>query len=140
MLLFDKKALAAFKQNKIALVGLVILAASKIRPTGLSIFWKLHRLTGVFLLVMIPAHMFFMHLAQPLGHDSVVVIDRMRIGFIKLIDLLLLLAALYHGGFGLISIAKDYLHNKSRQCGVTVVVVLAMTIAGWWGFHLILKV
>ena len=26
MLLFDKKALAAFKQNKIALVGLVILA------------------------------------------------------------------------------------------------------------------
>lgn len=121
-------------------LGLVILAVSKIRPTGLSIFWKLHRLTGVFLLIMIPAHMFFMHLAQPLGHDSVVVIERMRIGFIKLIDLLLLLAALYHGGFGLVSMVKDYLHNRARQYGVAVVVVLVMTIAGWWGLRLILKV
>ncbi|MBW1783751.1 MAG: hypothetical protein JRL30_23805, partial [Deltaproteobacteria bacterium] len=67
----------------------------RIWNSGHSIFWKLQRMSGGFLLVMVPAHLLFMHLNPSAGMEAEVVIARMQNGFIKAADLLLVLAALY---------------------------------------------
>ncbi len=69
------------------------------------------------MLLMIPAHMLFMHLNPSLGHDAQTIIERMRHPFIKLVDLSLVLSVLYHGGYSLFSIGQDYLKSeKLRLC------------------------
>lgn len=90
-------------------VGLSYLVALKIWPCENSPGWKLQRITGSFLLPMIPAHLLFMHLQPAIGHDAGIILARMQFVFTKIVDLSLLATALYHGGYGLLSIAKDYL-------------------------------
>jgi succinate dehydrogenase / fumarate reductase cytochrome b subunit len=46
------------------------LVASKIRNMAGSITWKLQRISGAYLIVMIPAHLLFMHLQPAVGHET----------------------------------------------------------------------
>ena len=82
-------------------VILVYSVGSRIWHTGNSVAWRLQRITGVFLFTMIPAHMIFMHLAPAFGHESAVIIERIQNGFIKFVDLSIIVAVLFHGGYGL---------------------------------------
>jgi succinate dehydrogenase hydrophobic anchor subunit len=105
-----------------AALSLVYMVALKTWHTSISYPWKLQRISGIFLLIMIPGHFIFMHLNPTVGHDAGVVIARMQSGFIKIIDLALILVVLLHGGYGLLSIAKDYLPNRflQRMCAVII--------------------
>lgn len=120
-----------------ALSGLV---ASKIWPTGNSVAWKLQRISGGFLLVMIPAHFLFMHLQPAVGHNADVVIARMQHLFIKIIDLLLLFGGLYHGGYGLLSIVNDYIPVRTLRYACTVLIVIIMGTFVWTGMKLTLLI
>ncbi|MEW6670050.1 MAG: hypothetical protein AB1427_00020 [Thermodesulfobacteriota bacterium] len=93
-------------------VSLSYLTAVKTWPSENSFGWKLQRITGSFLLPMIPAHLLFMHLQPAVGHDAGIILARMQPVFIKLVDMALLGAGLYHGGYGLLSIIKDYLSTR----------------------------
>lgn len=108
----------------------------KIRVSGASLFWKLQRISGAFLFLMIPAHMLFMHLDPAIGRDAQVIIARMSNSFIKLIDLLLLIAVLYHGAYGLIGICQDYLSSQRVRTGSTVFIVFMTVIFAWVGIKL----
>ncbi len=114
------------------------LVASKIWNTASSLAWKLQRISGVFLLIMIPAHLLFMHLQPAIGHESNVVIARMQSKFIKFVDLTLVIAVLYHAGYGLMSILKDYLKSRLLQNGLTILIFLMMAVFGWIGIRLTL--
>jgi succinate dehydrogenase / fumarate reductase, membrane anchor subunit len=95
--------------------------------------WKLQRITGAFLLVMIPAHFLFMHLGPQIAKDAGLVALRMQNPWIKLVDSALVVSALYHGGYGLISILNDYVGSKEvRKVGAAAVIVamLATAIVG----------
>jgi len=120
----------------IASFCILFLVSEKIRTTGNSIYWRLHRITGAFLLIMVPAHLLFMHLQPSIGHDSSVIIFRMQSVFVKIVDLLLVTCALYHGSYGMLSIAKDYIESKAFQTGVAVLVICIAVVFAWVGIKL----
>jgi succinate dehydrogenase / fumarate reductase cytochrome b subunit len=107
------------------------LVASKIRNIAVSITWKLHRISAAYLIVMIPAHLLFIHLQPAVGHEAGVVIARMQSIFIKFIDLTLVIAAFYHAGYGLTAIIGDYLKPGLLQTGLACLIVLIMAVFGW---------
>jgi succinate dehydrogenase / fumarate reductase cytochrome b subunit len=116
------------------------VVASRIRNMAGSITWKLQRISGAYLMVMIPAHLLFMHLQPAVGHEAAVVIARMQNGFIKFIDLTLVVAGLYHAGYGLTAVIRDYLKSGLLQTGLTSLVVLIMAVFGWISIRLTLVI
>jgi succinate dehydrogenase / fumarate reductase cytochrome b subunit len=113
---------------------------ARIWRSGHSRFWKFQRASGVFLLVMIPAHFLFMHLNPAVGKDSAVIIARIQNGFIKIVDVTLVLAVLYHGGYGLFSVGKDYIVSRPLQILMTVLVAAVMVLFAWMGLDLIITI
>jgi succinate dehydrogenase / fumarate reductase cytochrome b subunit len=116
------------------------LVASKIRNMAGSITWKLQRISGAYLIVMIPAHLLFMHLQPAVGHEAGVVIERMQNVFIKFIDLTLVVAGLYHAGYGLTAVIRDYLKSGLLQTGLTYLIISIMAVFGWISIRLTLTI
>jgi succinate dehydrogenase hydrophobic anchor subunit len=111
-----------------------------IRRTSHRWGWKLQRITGAFLLVMVPAHFLFMHLNPQVAKDAGEVVRRMQNPWLKLVDAALVVSALYHGGYGLISMLNDYAAAKIvRGVGMAAITV-AMAIACWTGIKLIVSI
>jgi len=120
----------------IAVIGGYAFAA-RIQRLGHSQFWKFQRVSGVFLLVMIPAHFLFMHLNPAVGKDSAVIIARIQSFLVKIVDLALLLAVVYHGGYGLFSVGKDYIVSRRLQILTTALVAVVMLLSAWIGLKII---
>lgn len=121
----------------IASTSLCYLAAARIWHTKNSAAWKLQRISGSFLAIMIPAHLLFMHLQPTVGHDAALIIERMQNVFIKTVDCILVVATLYHGGYGLLSIAKDYLPSKGYQHVCAVLILILMIPFAWVAIKLL---
>ncbi|MEJ2164580.1 MAG: hypothetical protein P8X90_03555 [Desulfobacterales bacterium] len=117
------------------IAGYAFLA--RIWRLGHSQFWKFQRLSGVFLLVLIPAHFLFMHLNPAVGKDSAVIIARMQHFFVKFVDLAMVLAVVYHGGYGLFSVGKDYIVSRRLQILMTVLVAVVMVWSAWMGLKIL---
>jgi succinate dehydrogenase hydrophobic anchor subunit len=113
---------------------------ARIRDTRHAISWKIQRITGAFLFVMIPAHFIFMHLNPQVSGDAGQVTIRMQSIWIKLVDTVLVASALYHGGYGLLSILNDYTASKKVRTAGTAAVTAAMAAAAWFGIKLILLI
>jgi succinate dehydrogenase hydrophobic anchor subunit len=121
----------------LAALGLVYLVAPRTWQSAISYSWKLQRICGAFLLIMIPAHLVFMHLNHTVGHDAGIIIARMQSSFMKIVDLVLILAVLFHGGYGLLSIAKDYLSTGFLQQMCAVIIFGVMVVFAWMGVQLV---
>jgi succinate dehydrogenase hydrophobic anchor subunit len=89
---------------------------------------------------MIPAHFLFMHLNPAVGKDAAVIIARIQNGFVKIVDVTMVAAVLYHGGYGLFSVGKDYIVSRPLQILMTVVVAAVMVLFAWMGIELILTI
>jgi succinate dehydrogenase hydrophobic membrane anchor protein len=113
---------------------------ARIWRTSHGLGWKLQRITGAFLLVMVPAHFLFMHLNPQAAKDAGEVVRRMQHPWIKLVDVALLACALYHGGYGLKSILSDYIGSKEWRTAGTAAVAAAMMLAAWVGLKLIVSI
>ncbi len=121
------------------LIGAVVTFQlwNTLRSTRHSLFWIVQRITAAYLLILIPAHMLFTHLNISMAHDAAVVTQRMSMGFIKFVDITLVVAIAYHAAYGLISISKDYLENKSLYSrGLSVVIILLMGVMALWGINI----
>ena len=114
--------------------------ARKLWHSEHSIFWKLQRISGAFLLVLVPAHLLFMHLNPSVAMEASVVIGRMQSWFIKAVDLILVVAALYHGGYGLFSVLSEYLSSRILRRVLVCIVAFITFIFAWIGIRLILTV
>jgi succinate dehydrogenase cytochrome b556 subunit len=114
--------------------------ASKVWEIRHSRLWKLQRISGAFLLIMVPAHLLFMHLNPSVGKEANIVIMRMQNWFIKFVDLGLLVVVLYHAGYGLLSVARDYISFRFVRMGLTALVILVMVIFAWAGIRLTLAI
>ena len=110
----------------------------RMRETAHAKAWKLQRISGSFLLVMIPAHLLFMHLNSTVAKDPSHVIARLQNPLIKLTDIVLVLAVLYHGGYGLLSIASDYLYGRRLRKAATAAIAAVMAVFAWLGIQLLL--
>jgi len=123
-----------------ASIGVTVIALSKIRRSGAGVLWKLQRITGAYLLLMVPAHMLFMHLNPSVGRDAEMIISRMRNPLMKLVDLTLVLSVFYHGAYGLFSICQDYLPaGRTRiACGALIMGIMAWL--SWVGIRLTITI
>ena len=101
---------------------------SRLWRSGHTLYWKLQRISGAFLLVAIPAHLMFSHLNPGVAHEAQAVILRMQSLFIKVVDILLAVSALYHAGYGLFSIGADYIRSRSLRRLYTAAVVLVFAV------------
>ncbi len=101
------------------------------RPQALG--WRLHRISGVILLVMLPAHMFFMHLSFPVAHEASAVLERMRGLFMRGVDFVLLATALFHGGYGAFSVMGDYLRSRALRAFSGLVLAALVLYLAWIG-------
>lgn len=143
LMLMGDQTVSPFFFWLIVLVAAVILAyavCARIWKTGHSILWKLQRVSGAFLLVLVPAHLIFMHMNPSAGMEASVVTIRMKGFFIKVVDVALLLAALYHGGYGLSSVISEYLWSRILRMGLIVLVTLLMIISAWVGIRLTISI
>jgi len=115
----------------------VYITIAKLRTSGASLFWKLQRISGGFLLLMVPAHMLFMHLNPAMGHDAQIIIARMDNLFIKLVDFALVTCVLYHGAYGLYAIGQDYIVSPKAKIGLAVLLGCVSLIFAWMGLKVI---
>jgi succinate dehydrogenase hydrophobic anchor subunit len=113
---------------------------ARIWRLGHSRFWKFQRVSGAFLLVMIPAHFLFMHLNPAVGKDSAVIIARTQNIFVKIVDIAMVLAVVYHGGYGLYSVGKDYIVSRRLQILMTVLVAVVTVLSAWIGLKVIITI
>ncbi len=113
------------------------LVASKTWNVAAAIAWKLQRISGAYLIVMIPAHLLFMHLQPAVGHEAGIVIARMQNDFIQFVDMTLVIGVLYHAGYGLTAIIRDYLRSSLIQTGL-VLLFLMIAVLAWIGIKLTL--
>ena len=104
---------------------------------GLPPTFTLQRVTGAFLLIMIPAHLFFMHLSPEVARSSAVVADRLRLGLVQVVDTTLVAAILYHAGHGLIAMVSDYLTRGPLRILLSVVIIFLLGFFGLMGLQLI---
>lgn len=120
-------------------VGGLVLAygvGSKVWKLGHSFFWKSQRVSAGFLLVMVPAYLLFMALNLAAG----LVIGGMQRYFIQAIYLGLLVGTLYHGGYGIWSLASDYLSSRFLRTGLGLMVMLVMLIFCLLGVRAVLGI
>ncbi len=119
---------------------ITFVTVKKIKQSHASVAWKLQRISGAFLFVMIPAHMLYMHLDPITGRDAQVIIARMSSSFIKLVDFMLVCSVLYHGAYGLLGICRDYLSSRRLQVISTFSITILMAVFAWLGVNVIFSV
>jgi succinate dehydrogenase hydrophobic anchor subunit len=107
---------------------LCFAAASRILQTEHAATWKLQRITGAFLLILVPAHIVFMHLNASVAHPAPAAILRMQEIFLRVVDAALLLGVLYHGGYGLISVLGDYVASRPLRVGAGLLIAIGMAV------------
>ncbi len=108
----------------------------RIWDTPNSKLWKFQRISGGFLFVMLPAHMLFMHISYPTGHQAAVIANRMQHFPMMMMDAVLMIAVLYHAAFGVYSIIEDYLGNRFLRGGLAVLLLLLTLYFGFIGLKL----
>jgi len=111
-------------------------AARSIVTTANSIFWKLQRISGVYLLIMIPAHLVFMHLNPAIGKEAETVIARLQNPFIKAVDISLIAGTMYHAGYGLIAILLDFLPRRALRLALSILVTAVVSIFSFLAIRL----
>ena len=142
MLMGNQSVSAVFFWLIMLVAGLSLAygVASKIWAIEHSLLWKLQRITGAYLLILIPAHMLFMHLNYAMAHEANTVAMRMQNYFIKAVDISLVLVVLYHAGYGLVSLTGDYLESRTLRMGLAGLVFLVMLLFAAVGIRLTLVI
>lgn|GEM_PF-248040 len=105
-----------------------------------SLFWKLQRISGSFLLMTVPAYLLFSHLNPGLTDGAPTFIVRLQNIFVRVVTLALAVSALYHAGYGLYSIAADYVSSRTVRASVTLLVLAVFAVFAVLAFRLILSV
>ncbi len=76
-----------------------------------AIAWFFHRLTAIYLAVVLLVHFAVMHFIG----DGVLTYDKVAARLVspgwKVLDILFLYTGLYHGLYGLWNLLEDYIHN-----------------------------
>jgi succinate dehydrogenase/fumarate reductase cytochrome b subunit len=127
--------LMAFSLGAIA----AYVVASRIWKKRHLVLWKLQRISGAFLFIAVPAYLLFSYLnpGEADGEETTVWIQNF---FTRLVFLTLATCALYHAGYGLFSIAADYIPSGITRAGMTALIIVVIAVLAVSAFRLILSV
>jgi succinate dehydrogenase hydrophobic anchor subunit len=104
-----------------------------------SVYWKLQRITAGFLLVMVPMYVLSLHLVSESGTMENLVFAGIQRYFVRVAHFLLFTAVLYHGGYGVWSVTRDYVSSRILQSFLVVWVVLLMGAFSWFFIKMFLS-
>jgi succinate dehydrogenase hydrophobic membrane anchor protein len=106
------------------LTGIILayVVAARMWKRRHSIFWVVQRITGAYLAVLIPAYFIYRQLI-PLVENA-----GFQGFFVQGIFATMLLAVLYHGGYGVWSVASDYLSSRGHRTGLAFLITVVMLI------------
>jgi len=115
----------------IMLVGALILGygvAARIWRIGHSFFWKLQRVSGAFLLGIVPAYILLLAVDPARVEEARTLVTPFQRSFIKIVYGIAIAGALYHGGYGLWSILGDYFASRPIRVLFALLMVVVMAI------------
>ncbi len=122
----------------LGLAGIVIIGTS---ASKIGMPWKLQRISGGILLLMLPVHMVLMHANPMVGHHAGTIVERLQSDIlIKIADVIMVVSALYHGAYGLVSIAKDYLKSIKLIHSLVVLIGMVSLLFGWLGIKTLILI
>jgi succinate dehydrogenase hydrophobic anchor subunit len=116
------------------------VVASRIWKKRHSVLWKLQRISGAFLFIIVPAYFLFSYLNPGVIDGAQEAIAQMQNVFIRIVFLTLAVSALYHAGYGLFSIAADYAASPTVRAGMTALIASIIAVLAVFAFRLILSV
>lgn len=109
------------------------------RSSG-SFSWVFQRVTGVILVVILIGHYILMHYNPASGHTYDAVLARMQSNWYRVLDLVFVVLAMYHGLNGVWGIFRDYKLKQWQSVtilGLIIIFGLAFTL---WGIKTILDI
>ncbi len=112
--------------------------ASRLWKSRHLVLWKLQRISGAFLLVTVPAYVIFSFLNPGAADGAQAAVARMQNVFIRILSLALAVSALSHAGYGLFSIAADYVSARTVRAGIVALIVFVIAVLAFLAFRLIL--
>lgn len=118
-------------------VAILIPVWQKVRPTFNKTIWKVQRLTGAALFTLALGHYLFMHLNVLIGHNAVIILERMKNPAIVLIDFLLLSVASLHAWYGIQTIIIDIVLTSWIRKMSTVFLTFVTIVVYFWGLRLL---
>ena len=98
-----------------------------------SVLWKMQRISGSFLLVMVPAYFLFIPLNAAPGIEANCLFTGIQGLFLMVVYILLLLSALLHAGYGVWSVMSDYLSSGNLKKGSAALIACITLIFAWVG-------
>jgi succinate dehydrogenase hydrophobic anchor subunit len=107
---------------------LAFAVASRVRRAAQAATWRLQRITGAFLLVLAPAHIVFMHLNASVAQKGPAAVLKLQETFLRTVDAALLLAILYHAGYGLLSVLGDTIPFRGLRMGAALLITIVMAV------------
>jgi len=128
--------LATFSFGAIA----AYFVASRLCRKRHSVLWKLQRITGAFLFATAPAYVLFLCLNPYAAGGTDGTVLRMQNVFTRLTLLMMATSALYHAGYGLFSIAADYVSPGTTRAGMTALIVILIAVLAVLAFRFALSV
>jgi succinate dehydrogenase hydrophobic anchor subunit len=114
--------------------------ASRLWKKRHSVLWKLQRISGAFLLITVPAYLLYSYLNPGEASGAQAAVVWMQSVFTRLVFLTIATCALYHAGYGLFSIAADYISPGITRAGMTALILVAIAVLAVSAFRLILLV
>jgi len=143
LVLMGNQGVSPFLYWVIMVVQALVMAygvTSRIFNSRHSFFWKMQRISGCFLMIMLPAYLLFIQLRHPPEFEANVLIRIIQNFFLSVVYLLLLLCALYHAGYGIWSVVSDYLSSRNIRSWSAALVAFITLILAWIGVLVILRV
>jgi len=128
--------LATFSFGAIA----ACFVASRLWKKRHSVLWKLQRISAAFLFITIPAYLLFLSLNPHAAVGTEGAILGMQDVFTRLTLLIMITSALYHAGYGLFSIAADYVSPGVTRAGMTALIVILVAVLAVLAFRIVLSV
>lgn len=112
---------------------------SATKTTG-SKSWVLQRITGIILVVFTIGHYILMHYQPDNGKTFEAVLGRMQSPWYRLIDLVFVTFAMYHGLNGVWNIFRDFkLKYWAKVTLLTLLIVFGLAFL-LWGYHIIFSI
>jgi succinate dehydrogenase hydrophobic anchor subunit len=105
-----------------------------------SLLWKLQRISAAFLFITVPAYLLFVYLNPGVTSGAQGTIALMQGLFVRLVALVLASGALYHAGYGLFSIAADYVSSRAARAGMMTLIIIVIAVLAVFAFRVILSV
>jgi succinate dehydrogenase hydrophobic membrane anchor protein len=109
--------------------------ASRIFNSRHSFFWRMQRISGSFLIVMVPAYLLFIQLRPSPEIEANFLIRNIQGLFLTAVYILLLLSAIFHASYGIWSVICDYLSSRNLRRGLAALLICITLIFAWIGIR-----